>query len=241
MSSEEAASNQQPSRRLKLVLKTSPLSTPVVQPQPNDRFVTPKDGSSSPPRPSYSPVTPTLSHEKLAAPEKAEAQFIDEPSPLPLNLEDNADAIALKATISLLQMQRQQSLKDIRDLDKIKDAAVENPRKLKKPQASEIVFDDVEYEDSDEDEQADNKTDTTSKFGRLPNPQNVARCPPIEWSKYHILGKPLDDLHEAQKKYPGATGNEIVNKSAREHEITAPYRPFKDKLDTKKGTEGYST
>lgn len=146
-------------------------------------------------------------------------------------------------------MQRQQSLKDIRDLDKIKDAAVENPRefandlragKLKKPQASEIVFDHVEYEDSDEDEQADNKTDTTSKFGRLPNPQNVARCPPIEWSKYHILGKPLDDLHEAQKKYPGATGKEIVNKSAREHEITAPYRPFKDKLDIRKGTEGYS-
>lgn len=241
MSGDESASGQQPQRRLKLVLKTSPLSTPVSESCTNSGLVS-KDGSSSPPRPSYSPVTPTLPHEKLAVQEQAEKQarpepqLIDEPAPVQFSLEDNADAIALRATISLLQMQRQQSLKDIRDLDRMKDAALENPRgfadelragKLAKPQAGEIAFDDVEYEDDDD---ATEASKPTSEFGQLPNAQNIARCPPIEWSKYHIIGKPLDDLHELQTRFPGATPSELANRTAQQHEITAPYRPFTDKL-----------
>ncbi|KAK5944200.1 hypothetical protein PMZ80_003481 [Knufia obscura] len=252
MSGDESASEQQPSRRLKLVLKTSPLTTPV-EPQIASS-VAPKDGSSSPPRPSYSPVTPTLSHEKLPAqeksdkPEKPEKPWIDEPAPLPLSLDDNADAIALRATISLLQMQRQQSLKDIRDLDNIKDTALDDPRgfaddlragKLKKPMSSEITFDDVEYENEDGDDEPTNNGETASKFRRLPNAQNVARCPPIEWSKYHIVGKPLDNLHEMQKRHPGVSENDFARGATpNEHEVAAPYRPFKDKLNTNKGAKG---
>ena len=246
MSGDESQADQQPARKLKLVLKTSPSSTPVEPPTRGK--VTPKDGSSSPPRPSYSPVTPTLSHEKLAEQGKAEKHFIDEPAPLPFSLDDNADAIALKATISLLQMQRQQSLKDIRDLDKIKDAALEDPRgfaddlqagKLKKAGVGEVVFDDVEYEDSDGDEKEVAQGDMISRFGQLPNAQNLARCPPVEWSKYHILGKPLEDMHEQQKRYPGVSQNDFARRIAQEHEITAPYRPFKDKLNTKKEATAY--
>lgn len=250
MSGDESA--QQPQRRLKLVLKTSPLSTPVIEPHASTGTIS-KDGSSSPPRPSYSPVTPTLAHEKLALPEKVvvqekpEKQFIDEPAPVQFNLEENPDAIALRATISLLQMQRQQSLKDIRDLDKLKDAALEDPRgfadelragKLVKPQPSDITFDDVEYEDeADEDDDAKVK-EATSKFGQLPNAQNIARCPPIEWSKYHIVGKPLDDLHELQTQFPGATPVELATRTAQRHETAAPYRPFTDKVKKKDG-KGY--
>lgn len=235
--SNNVPAEQQPSKRLKLVLKTSPLSTPV-EPQAEA-----KDGSSSPPRPSFSPVTPTLSHEKLAVQEKREAQWMDEPSPLPLSLDENADAIALRATISLLQMQRQQSLKDIRDLDKIRDAALDDPRgfaddlragKLKKPLPQDITFDDVDYVDDEEEEQ-DKPPEASSKFTRLPNPQNIARCPPIEWSKYHVLGEPLDDMHEMQKKRPGVSANDFA---ANEHEIAAPYRPFKDKIGVKKDRKG---
>ncbi|KAJ9661210.1 hypothetical protein H2198_002154 [Neophaeococcomyces mojaviensis] len=240
MSGDESTSGQQASRRLKLVLKTSPLSTPVGT-QVNSQ-ATSKDGSSSPPRPSFSPVTPTGSHEPhAAAQQKTETQWIDEPPPLPLSLEDNADAIALKATISLLQMQRQQSLKDIRDLDKIKDAALEDPRgfaddlrtgKLKKPLSADITLDAIEYEDE---EAAHDAGQATSKFGRLPNPQNIARCPPIEWSKYHIVGKPLDDMHEMQKRHPGVSESDIARGNLLdEHKVTTPYRPFKDKLDHKK-------
>lgn len=249
MSNEEANPDQNPPRKLKLVLKTSPLSTPVDVPSQANGRIPFKDGSSSPPRPSYSPVTPTLSHEELATEDKPAERFIEEPPPLPLSLDDNADAIALKATLSLLQMQRQQSLKDIRDLDKLKDAALDDPRgfadelragKLKKPQASEITFDDVEVEDDDdEDDVSNDKAESTSRFGQLPNPQNIARCPPIEWSKYHIVGKPLEEIHEAQKKYPGSTEKDFIAGTANEHEITAPYRPFKDKLDIRKEPEGY--
>jgi len=249
MSGDESASEQQPSRRLKLVLKTSPLSTPVDSRSAST--VAPKDESSSPPRPSYSPVTPTLSHEKLVGQEKPdslEKQLIDEPAPLPLSLDDNADAIALRATISLLQMQRQQSLKDMRDLDKIKDAALEDPRgfadelragKLKKPLSGEVAFDDVEYEEGDNDGEAAQSEATASRFGRLPNTQNIARCPPIEWSKYHITGKPLDNMHEMQRRYPGISEYQLARGvSPGEHEVTAPYRPFKDKLYTDNGPKG---
>lgn len=238
MSGDESQSGQQPSRRLKLVLKTSPASTPGELQL--DNTLISKDESSSPPRPSYSPVTPTLSHEHRAGQDKTDPKFIDEPTPLPLSLDDNADAIALRATISLLQMQRQQSLKDIRDLDKLKDAALQDPHafvddlragKLTKSPADGIIFDDVEYES---DQEPDTRNDS-SRFGRLPQPQNVTRCPPIEWSKYHIVGKPLDDMHEIQKQYPGASENDLVRGSGRkEHEIMAPYRPFKDKLQDKK-------
>jgi len=242
MSGDEPMVDQQPSRRLKLVLKTSPLSTPVDA-QAYDQGIL-KDGSSSPPRPSYSPVTPTGPHEFRATPqENPPTQWIDEPPSLPLSLEDNADVIALKATISLLQMQRQQSVKDIRHLDKIKDAALDDPRgfaddlragKLKKPLPADIVFDDIECED---DEAQTEVNDVTSRFGCLPNPQNIARCPPIEWSKYHIIGKPLDDLHELQRRYPGVSESDIVGGSLQnDHNTTAPYRPFKDKLDDKKQT-----
>lgn len=249
MSSDESGSDQQPSRRLKLVLKTSPLSTPV---EPHAACsVAPKDGSSSPPRPSYSPVTPTLSHEKLTGqekPDKLEKQWMDEPAPLPLSLDDNADAIALRATISLLQMQRQQSLKDMRDLDKIKDAALDDPRgfaddlragKLKKPSSAEIAFDAVEYEDEDDAGEPSKHDETVSKFGQLPNAQNVARCPPIEWSKYHIIGKPLDNMHEIQKRYPGVSEHDFAaGATPNQHEIMAPYRPFRGDLNTNRGSKG---
>lgn len=236
---ESQTGGQQPSRRLKLVLKTSPVSTPGEAQAENTNI--PKDESSSPPRPSYSPVTPTLSHENRINHDRSEVRLIDEPSPLPLSLDDNADAIALRATISLLQMQRQQSLKDIRDLDKIKDAALNDPRgfanelragNLSKSVADGITFDDVEYETDDE--PTGTAAHASSKFARLPQAQNIARCPPIEWSKYHIVGKPLDEMHEMQKQYPGASDNSHVNgSSGKEHEIMAPYRPFKDKLNGK--------
>ena len=238
-------SPEQPQKKLKLVLKTSPLAIPVVATGEYDCQVS-KDGSSSPPRPSYSPVTPTLPHEKPVAVEKPTRQLIDEPPPLPLSLDENPDAIALKATITLLQMQRQQSLKDIRDLDRLKDIALEDPRgfadalragNLKKPHPGEITFDDVEYEDDTEDSPI--KEDADTKFGRLPNAQNIARCPPIEWSKYHVMGKPLEDLHNLQKQYPGATPTELANHSARPYEVASPYQPFNHKLDIKKPSKGY--
>lgn len=63
-------------------------------------------------------------------------------------------------------------------------------------------------------------------FSNIPSPQDVVRCPPIEWAKYHILGEPLDKLHKEQRMRPGVGGHQ-----GRESVIAAAYSPFADKLD----------
>lgn len=64
-------------------------------------------------------------------------------------------------------------------------------------------------------------------FPPAPTPQDVVRCPPIEWAKYHILGETLDKLHEEQQLRPGVGGSE-----GRESLVAGPYNPFVDRLDS---------
>ncbi|KAI4749456.1 hypothetical protein E4T50_00253 [Aureobasidium sp. EXF-12298] len=63
-------------------------------------------------------------------------------------------------------------------------------------------------------------------FPAVPLPQDVVRCPPIEWAKYNIVGESLDKLHHDQQARPGDVGS-----SQRESVVAAPYNPFLDKLD----------
>lgn len=199
------------------------------------------ESTGSPERPSYSPVTPTLSHSSVAANSANGAaspppQWVDEADleALPLSLDDNPDAIALRAALSILQIQRQQALKDMRDLDRMKAAALQDPDqfvldleqgKLNRPSNPAVGSEHLESS-------GPSQGDSGSKFGRFPTPQNVARTPPIEWKKYHIMGEPLDRLHQVQQHYPGF-GQEPQPGSAKPqpHAIAAPYRPFSDKLD----------
>lgn len=235
-SSPQAATPQQPFRRLKLVMSTADDQPPPPKVMASTEPLI-KQESSSPTRPSYSPVTPTLSHSSAVGQDGDEPEWVNEPDPLPVSLDENPDAIALRATLSLLQMQRQQSLKDIRGLSKIRQDALENPEqfvedlkegKLSQSTSNGIIFD----QDSDESDGERNVTKKDdSKFGKLPTGQNIARCPPIEWSKYHINGEPLDRLHELQKQYPGVTEEALMHGlPLQQHEIAAPYRPFTDQL-----------
>lgn len=64
-------------------------------------------------------------------------------------------------------------------------------------------------------------------FLEAPGLQDVVRCPPIEWSKYHIVGDSLDTLHKAQQSRPGGGGGY----QGRESVIAAAYNPFVDKFD----------
>jgi len=199
------------------------------------------ESSVSPRQPSYSPVTPTLSQASLASQDDlaaplAEAQWMDEPpESLPVSLNDNPDAIALRATLSILQIQRQQALQDIRDLDRLKAAALERPEefvedlkngKLNRPPRTGVDVDDLD--------EATEETDASS-LGRFPLAQNVVRTPPIEWTKYHIVGEPLDRIHQIQQKYPGVTEEMLAGPNRPQpHKIAAPYRPFADKLEETK-------
>ncbi|KAF2281179.1 uncharacterized protein EI97DRAFT_366930 [Westerdykella ornata] len=64
----------------------------------------------------------------------------------------------------------------------------------------------------------------------IPQPQNIVRCPPINWAKYHIVGEPLDKMHEEQKKWPGASEPPRTQqgKRAPPHAVASPYSPFTD-------------
>lgn len=79
---------------------------------------------------------------------------------------------------------------------------------------------------------------TNSAFGEIPSEQNVVRMPPINWTKYHIVGESLDKLHEEQRARPVA-GQPLRDEDLRprqrapEHVIASPYDPWRDKLDVK--------
>jgi hypothetical protein len=71
-------------------------------------------------------------------------------------------------------------------------------------------------------------------FPPLPKPQNVFRMPPINWAKYHVVGEPLDGLHEQQRRRPNlgqpgmpdAGGGSVASP----YMMAAPYSPFTDQL-----------
>ncbi|KIX94618.1 uncharacterized protein Z520_09664 [Fonsecaea multimorphosa CBS 102226] len=213
-----------------------PFSTPA-----RPRTTVEHESSGSPQRPSYSPVTPTLSHTSLASYDGVggdlpPAQWMDEPpEPLPVSLDDNPDAMALRATLSILQIQRQQALRDMQDLDKMKKAALEDPEQfIKDLQTGKLSRSPRSGVDVDglEPVTAEDKETDTSKFGHFPHAQNIVRTPPVEWAKYHIVGEPLDRIHKTQQQYPGATDEALESRDRPQpHTIAAPYRPFVDKLD----------
>lgn len=91
--------------------------------------------------------------------------------------------------------------------------------------------------DQRQDEQAESDTEIPagpedSNFRNVPRLQNVVRCPPINWAKYHVLGEPLDKLHEEQRRRP-VNDQHLQDESqirGEEHIIAAPYDPWRDKL-----------
>ena len=233
-----------------------------VQPSaPQHSLLKSEEGSGHPRRPSFSPVTPPVSHTSLESVDhsaKPQPQWIDEPEPLPVSLDENPDAIALRATISILQIQRQQSLSAIKALDKMKAAALQQPEKFKEDLAAgklrkPDLLGIVDMDNSDDD-MADDSTkaiaglESTSKanasqFGKFPNAQNVVRAPPINWDKYHVVGESLDKLHEQQRKRPGSDDVDEHGRLPPEHVTAAPYHPFVDKLQAPVGkpSQGGST
>jgi hypothetical protein len=173
---------------------------------------------------------------------------------VPISESDNPDAIALRSAISILQLQREKSKQDIKTLEQLKAKAVADPegfmRALRDQRAqasasasaSDILTATLAASTSDsEDEEADiqrNKSQKVSaadalstQFPRIPQAQVVVRCPPINWAKYHIVGEPLDKIHEEQLRKP-PTGDQTQEHvgSRPAHVIAAPYSPFTDRV-----------
>jgi hypothetical protein len=74
----------------------------------------------------YPPPPAVLSH----ANHPHRPQTIAPPPPVPLDFENNPDAIALKSAISILQMQSRRAADDIRTLNRAKQDALEHPEEF---------------------------------------------------------------------------------------------------------------
>ncbi|KAF1837473.1 hypothetical protein BDW02DRAFT_491284 [Decorospora gaudefroyi] len=220
--------------------------------------------SPTPDRPPVSPLTPTASAAQLAPVERTQtrprpappptATFRPQPPSVAISESDNPDAIALRSAISLLQLQREKSRRDLKALEELKAAAVSDPQAFarslqeQRTQASQSYQDiltptlsgltDSPCSDEEQTKSAEARKDSTDReamtgppaFPPIPQPQNIVRCPPVNWEKYHIIGEPLDKIHEEQKKWPGSAEPPRTKSGQRAppHSITAPYSPFTD-------------
>lgn len=158
--------------------------------------ITPTQTSSSPVAssstdaaagPSTCTIPPAASLTHTIHPTQQPAQ--PAPPPEPIDFDDNADAIALRSAISILQMQRNKADQHIRLLNQHKADAVADPQTFV------------------------NRLDAAQRAGSnadLPwkdafTPQALAQCPQINWDQYAIVGEPLDALHREQVNNPPKT------------------------------------
>ncbi|KAI1356501.1 hypothetical protein F5Y01DRAFT_267556 [Xylaria sp. FL0043] len=267
------------------------------QPQASSR-------SSSPVRPTYSPITPPLKATTFPPrPTYTHSSHVDAtaapaPAPEPIDFDSNPDVLALKSAISILQMQRRKAERDMATLDHVKRSALAEPETFLQDlksgrihaEGGGLFAGDARDEESDRDSDSDSdgdgekpdqnreetrptqpqtssaaaaersniKPDPGAKkagpppWASIPKPQNVVRCPPINWSQYAVVGESLDKLHNEQVQRPaqgtpamltsdggfefkgGAGGG--IGKQEPYLGVAAPYAPGKDKIDAKPGT-----
>ena len=133
---------------------------------------------------------------------------------MPIAFDENPDALALKSAISILQIQAKKATADIQSLQAIKERAMMDPEQFAQALISGEVKkrgdplfapsqEDDNMDDNDEEELSQKRTAQEGKnWPRLPTPQNVVRCPPINWSQYAVVGESLDKLHADQQARP---------------------------------------
>lgn len=189
------------------------------------------------------------------------ATFKQQPPSVAISESENPDAIALRSAISILQLQREKSKQDLKALAELKTVAVADPRgfvqsiqenRAKVAQtyndlltptlanltnaASAEMSDAPAGVDARKDSADMGAPEAKSNFPAVPQPQNIVRCPPVNWAKYHIVGEPLDKMHEEQQKWPGSSEPPRLQSGLRAppHEVTRKYSPQKDGISTGK-------
>ncbi|KAI8632091.1 hypothetical protein F5Y19DRAFT_493003 [Xylariaceae sp. FL1651] len=107
-----------------------PTPAPYASHQQQDQ---PSSRSSSPVRPTYSPITPPLNPTALPPrptythSSHTNATAAAAPPPEPIDFDSNPDVLALKSAISILQMQRRKAERDMATLARVKSAALAEP------------------------------------------------------------------------------------------------------------------
>lgn len=157
-----------------------------------------------------------------------------------------------------MQMQRQRATADIQALNRAKDEAVGEPEAFIRDLAAGKVnaqgkgpqHDDDDDDDEDDNDDADEgllrlPAETRREWATLPKPQNIVRCPPINWSQYAVVGDSLEKIHADQVARPsqgspavfGTNGmydfKGLEGKQEKYPGVAAPYNPLQDKLEKK--------
>ncbi|KAH7133579.1 hypothetical protein EDB81DRAFT_106189 [Dactylonectria macrodidyma] len=234
-----------------------------------DNPIRSRSRSPSPNRPPISPITPTQPTARLPATSASDSHpatlshsqpdqtGIAPPPPQPIAFDANPDVIALKSAISILQIQRQKAIADIQSLSRTKDEAVLDPEAFVKDLVDGKINAPTTTADDDEDDDDEMKVDDAGEgssrqrpaerpreWTTIPQPQNIVRCPPINWSQYAVVGESLDKLHNEQVSRPsqgmpaaiGANGTyefKGEGKQERYMGVAAPYAPLQDRLGKK--------
>ncbi|KAA8573555.1 hypothetical protein MFRU_001g04750 [Monilinia fructicola] len=149
-----------------------------------------------------------------------------QPKPQTINFDENPDVLAMKSTISILQLQARNAERDMVTLQRIKERAAGDPegfvgslmegqrkadaeaaRKKGREARRAAAGGEESSSDEDEDEETDALKEETdgaadAKWEKLPTPQSIVRCPPVNWAKYGVVGESLDRLHQDQIRRP---------------------------------------
>ncbi|TQS39211.1 hypothetical protein Golomagni_00267 [Golovinomyces magnicellulatus] len=237
-------------------------------PQNNVASKTIESLSSSPTgSPPVSPITPTLGNPcsvsknatqtRFASPQTLQTK-ITPPSPKPINFNENIDVLALKSTISILQLQKATATRDIKTLQRIKIRALQNPQEFAralisgeiKTRSDPLFHPGSNFDQCDQDVSSNSIDQNDHQFPRpitgswekLPAPQNIVRAPPINFAQYAVVPDSLDKLHSDQISRPsegiprhiGPEGDYIDMGEGNRREcdmgVAAPYQPSRDKI-----------
>lgn len=205
--------------------------------------------SESPLAPPYSPITPELSSANLVSARleqngaKSSPAVQRRPPSVPTVESDSVDALALRCATSILQFQRLRALRDLKILECQKGAAMADPErfasalaagKIKTSTQQDILVPTTADRSGGETQQNGHAEPVfdAAAFGNIPAPQTIIRCPPVNWTKYGVVGEALDSLHEVQQTHPthGEPQRDMEPAKATEYVIAAPYRPWTDRL-----------
>lgn len=154
------------------------------------------------------------------------------PPPTLVDFDTNPDVIALRSAISVLQVQKKRAAADLQSLAKARDAALDDPDAFVRDLAAGKVNAPGSHDDG-----------ARTEWSSLPHPQDLIRCPPINWAQYAVVGSSLDKLHAEQVSNPtqgtpasfGANGTYDFEgaKPDKYPSVAAPCAPTKDRIERK--------